>query len=162
MTALATLATAISLLAGHHAEQARADARQLDPATLQAAVSAEAGRHVDIEVAPMLPGSWSGGAFPGIPWLIIGHDAYEDARTGGGHGLMVLLHEVGHVTGIENEAEANCFALARLPGFWLQVWGERYDRWAGREMLRTAYHDAGASMLQQSGVYHCSGYAPTF
>lgn len=126
-------------------------------ATLTAAIALLVGHPVQVTVNDEDPGSWGGSAPLGMPWLDIGRDALTDAESGGGHGLTVLLHEVAHTTGIENEAEANCWALAHLPGFYESVWG---SSWVRRELMRAAYRDGVASMLQQSDKYHCAHFAP--
>lgn len=129
MTSLATIASALAMLVGHP---------------------------VAVNVNDENPGSWGGSSFPGATFVNIGRDAMTDAQRGGGHGLVVLLHEVGHTTGIENEAEANCYALAHLPAFYAEVWG---SGWVERAMMRVAYRDAVASTLQQSAAYHCEHYS---
>lgn len=125
-------------------------------ATLAAALALVAGHPVQVNVNDENPGSWGGSASVSLPWLNIGRDALTDAQRGGGRGLVVLLHELGHVSGIANESEANCFALAHLPAFYGRVWG---TTWTRRALMRAAYRDAVAYTLQQSPVYHCTHYA---
>ena len=122
------------------------------PIDLQAAVSRVAGRQITITVDTELPGSWSGGAYPGLPFIFIGRDAYNDAQDGGGHGLTVLLHELGHTTGIENEAAANCYALQHLIPFMDANW-ETPDTWMHVESK--AYVLAVGFMHAQSAIYQC-------
>lgn len=125
-------------------------------ATLTTALALLVGHPVTVNVNDENPGSWGGSAAVGMPWVNIGRDALTAAERGDGRGLVVLLHEAGHVSGIENEAEANCFALAHLPAFYTSVWG---STWTRRALMRVAYRDAVAYTLQQSPEYHCQHYA---
>jgi hypothetical protein len=152
-----------ALLVGHHnARAATSERSQLgQPINLMSAVSQVAGRPISITVNNEMPGSWGGGAWPGLPSISIGRDAYTDAQDGGGHGLMVLLHELGHTTGITNEAAANCFALNHLIPFLHANWQtEQLDGWAYRfDPVATRYGDAVRSMLAQSAIYQCKAIA---
>jgi hypothetical protein len=143
-----------ALLIGH--QNARA-ASLGEPVNLTAAVSTLADRPIGITVDTELPGSWGGGAFAGAPFIYIGRDAYNDARTGGGHGLLVLLHELGHTTGIHNEAAANCFALNHLQAFLRANWDtQQYDGWGYRfDPVATRYQTALGFMRGQSSIYQC-------
>ena len=149
---VAALAATLPTLAFAAPAHASPDLGQ--PIDLQAALDKAAGRDVSITVDTELPGSWGGGAWPGLPYVYIGRDAYNDAQVGGGHGLMVLLHEWGHTTGIDDEADANCFALAHLASFIDANWSTG-DTWLHAEAR--AYQQAYGSMRAQSAEYQCAG-----
>jgi len=131
-------------------------------ATLTTALSLMVGHPVQIVTNNDHPGSWDGSAYPGYPVVNIGRDALGDAQNGGGRGLKILLHEVGHTTGITGEAEANCYALAHLPSFWMGIWGAELDPWASHALLSKVYGTAVAYMLQQSAAYQCQNYERSF
>jgi hypothetical protein len=156
--ALFALVFAAALMLGAH--NARADSRSLElgtPISLEAAISTLADRPITITVDTELPGSWGGGAWAGAPYIYIGRDAYNDAQIGGGHGLLVLLHELGHTTGIKNEAAANCFALNHLQSFLRANWDtQQFDGWAYRfDPVATRYQEAIGHMRAQSPIYQC-------
>jgi hypothetical protein len=114
-----------------------------------AALTADvAGRSVEITVSPTAPGSWGGAAFPGQPHIWIGQDAYQSARRGG-VGLVTMLHEIGHTTGIIEEHPADCFALARLRPVLRQYWH------LSARQAESRYQDALAWSRSMSSDYGC-------
>lgn len=89
--------------------------------TIPAIIQLTVGHPITVTVTPG-EGSWGGSASPGSPHLSIGRDAYRDAQHGGTQGLEVLLHEIGHTTGIENEHAADCYALDHLKHTLTELW----------------------------------------
>lgn len=84
-------------------------------AALTIAVSNVAARPVVIHVDPA--SQWDSYAFIGEPAVWLGYGSLQRAERGDAFGLLALLHEVGHTTGITNEAQATCFALSHLRPF---------------------------------------------
>lgn len=119
-------------------------------AILLTALAFVAGKPVDVTVWPG-PGSWGGSASPGLGHINIGEDAYQSAMRGEAHGLLVLLHEAAHTTGIEDEATANCWALLHIPGFVQRYWLTTLKTgWSRRR-------EAILFMHAQSARYQCPG-----
>lgn len=68
---------------------------------------AVAGKPIVILIGPSQGGmTWVGG-----PVVMLDQQTYDEASTGQPLGLFILLHEVGHATGIADEGQADCFAL---------------------------------------------------
>lgn len=105
-----------------------------------------AGKSITVVINSYGRGTWGGGAFVGGDQIFLGEAAYRDAARGGGVGLFVLLHEVGHTTGIADtgiaEHDADCFALTHIKSVLREFWRprlrqiqQRYDdalAWPGK------------------------------
>ncbi len=63
---------------------------------------------------------------PGHVWL--GETTIEAAARGDELAVLILLHEVGHTVGIEDEHQAMCFALRKLPTALSRFYGFRWRR----------------------------------
>lgn len=106
------------------------------------------GHEVKVTVTPGT-GSWGGSASPGMPYLYIGRDAFRDAQHGGGHGLSVLLHELGHTTGITNEHETDCYALDHVKPALVELWHMSEKQAQAQYLIAVGFQNA------QSDDYGC-------
>jgi len=119
-------------------------------AAFTAALSLVAGKPVTLTIIPGSPQQFASTADLGGTRIDIGEGALTDARHGNGPGLLIALHEVGHLTGISNEAQATCYGLARLRPFL-----RRYFHMGARRVERQ-FMDARAFMRTALGAsYQC-------
>jgi hypothetical protein len=115
--ALCIAAFVAALLVGH--QNARA-ATSVDPARIASDTNGRLFQVMVSQDTGYTGRSFVGGTQDSI-WLSL--SAYRDAERGGGAGVFVLLHEIGHTTGITNERQADCYALKHLRGTLQQYFG---------------------------------------
>jgi hypothetical protein len=97
-----------ALLIGHHNAQA-----SWSVGPMQQAADSIKGAPVTVVC------NGAGSAYEGWAYVIgnevwLGEYACADTETGRGPGMLILLHELGHATGIANERAATCFGLQHL------------------------------------------------
>ncbi len=92
---------------------------------------------------------YAGSAWVGYPAIWLTHDALGEAERGRGIGMLVFLHELGHTSGIDNEATANCFALQRLRPVLRDLYGFTAARAEAEFGVAVNY------MHAESAVYQC-------
>ena len=98
----------------------------------------------------------AGSAYEGWSYIVgaevwLGEYACDDAEAGRGPGMLVLLHELGHATGIKDERAATCFALHHIRPVLRHYYG------FSTRQIRIEYRAALIFMHELDRSYWCAG-----